>query len=499
MMRCLRLSTNLLILLLLLAPFSRPSFASGASPAEQLSKLARHLDAALSRLESSDLHGAQTAYKRFEDGWEKIEDGIREKSKTHYRAIEDAMGEASYLLNAEPFDSGKAKSAIKKLRERANSFIKGETAPATQTPAPGQEKVTVRSLVTRLERAEAELEAGDATGAAAEIAAFRREWTEVEGLVKGRSAQAYAATENNMAEAYALLTKNPPEAGRARLTLARMKADLQPFSAEDPRYGIFDAAVILFREGIEAMLVVAALLAFLARTKHVDKKPWVWAGSAAGVMASVLIAFVVNLAFSQAAAGVNRELLEGFTGLAAAAMLVYVGHWLHSKTSLGGWHRYIHERTTAALSRNSLLSLALIAFLAVFREGAETVLFYVGIAPSIALGDLIWGLVLGAAGLSLIGLLILTFGVRVPIRPFFLGTSLLLYYLAFKFVGTGIHALQVAGILSATPGNYLPENNFLGLFPTWETTMGQAAIVLSTTAVILMSRLREPAHGNRAR
>ena len=492
-----RLTKRLAILLLASAAFAALSFAGGDSPAEQLSNLAKHLDTAVSRLDSSDREGAQSAIKMFEDGWANIEDGIRQTSKAHYRAIEDAMGDVNYLLDAKPLDPGQAKTAIEELLARADSFIKGEPVPAAQRAAPEQERVTARSLVTRLERAQAKLEAGDASGAAAEIAAFRREWTEIEGLVKTRSRQAYAATENNMAKANALLTENPPDTGEARRTLARMKNDLEPFAQGDARYGIFDAALILLREGIEAILVVAALLAFLAQTQHADKRPWIWGGSAAGVVASVLIAFVVNLAFSQAEAGLNRELLEGLTGLLAAAMLVYVGYWLHSKTSLNAWHRYINQRTTSALSKNSLLSLALIAFLAVFREGAETVLFYIGIAPSIGLGDLVWGLVLGAAGLSLVGLLILKFSMRVPIKPFFLGTSLLLYYLAFKFVGMGIHAFQVGGVIAATPGDYLPHNDFFGVFPTWETTMAQAAILFATLTVILVGKLRASAYSGR--
>ncbi len=434
----------------------------------------------------------------FEESWTNVEDGVRETSRPHYRAIEDAMGDVRYLLDTDPFDPGKAKAAIEELRAQTQSFVKGEPVSPTQATASQHEKVTVRTLVTRLERAQAKLESADASGAAAEIAAFRREWTEIEGLVKGRSSQAYAATENNMAKAYALLTKNPAEVGEARLILAQMKNDLEPFALEDARYGIFDAALILLREGIEAILVVAALLAFLAQTQHADKRPWIWGGSAAGVVASVLIAFVVNLVFSQAEAGLNRELIEGLTGLLAAAMLIYVGHWLHSKTSLNAWHGYINAQTTSALSKNSLLSLALIAFLAVFREGAETVLFYVGIAPSISLGDLVWGLVLGAAGLALVGILILTFGMRVPVKPFFLVTSLFLYYLAFKFVGMGIHALQVAGVVAATPADHLPHNNFFGVFPTWETTMAQAVILLATLSVIFLNKLRALASNNRA-
>lgn len=146
------------------------------------------------------------------------------------------------------------------------------------------------------------------------------------------------------------------------------------------------------------------------------------------------------------------------------------------------------------MARNSLLSLAVISFLAVFREGAETVLFYVGIAPSIATGDLVLGLAIGTAGLAVLGVIMLVFGVRIPIRPFFLGTSILILYLAFKFIGAGIHALQVAGIFRATPAAYLPSNGFLGLFPTWETTVPQLVLLLGAMAVVLVSRLRKTDH-----
>lgn len=258
----------------------------------------------------------------------------------------------------------------------------------------------------------------------------------------------------------------------------------------ETRYGIYDAAIILLREGLEALLIVGALLAVLKKTETPQKSTWIWGGTAAGVVASVILALVFNLVFSRATSRLNRELVEGVTGLAAGAMLIYVSYWLHSKTSLGAWQRHVHERTTAALSQNRLFALSLVSFLAVFREGAETVLFYAGIAPSIALGDLVVGLALGTAALAVVAVLIHLLGVRVPIRQFFLGTSVLVYYLAFKFFGTGIHALQEAGAVSATPSNYLPESGFFGLYPTWESTVAQAALAVGGVVAVVAPRLR---------
>ena len=484
--------TALFLLPLVAGLLSVPNLSGAESPAEQLAKLMIHLDGVSARLESADPAAARGSFRVFEEGWFKIEDGVREQSKAGYRTIEEAMEDLKFALEAEPFDVAKGREALAALRSQSRAFIEGR-APAAGASRTQQGAVTLFTLMAHLERGEQRLSADDPSGAASEIAAFRSAWTEVEGLVKIRSPKVYADTEKNMAKAYAFLTRQPPLVERARSILSQMKADLKPYVDKEVRYGVVDAAIILLREGMEALLVVAALLAFLGKTNNADKQAWIWTGCALGVGLSVVIALGINLVFSQAEAGANRELLEGLTGLVAAVMLVYVGYWLHSKSSLTAWRHYIYQKGSAALAKNSLLSLTAIAFLAVFREGAETVLFYFGIAPSIAPEDLIFGLLLGAAGLALVGMLVLVFGMRIPIRPFFLGTSLLLYYLAFKFIGTGVHALQVAGFLSATPADYLPDNGLLGLFPTWETTAAQVAIVLGLAAVFLAGRWRRPA------
>ena len=486
-----KLLTRILPLATLLAVtfLALPTIVRADSPAVELANLARRVNTALVRLDAHDVKGARAEFKAFDAGWFDIEDGIRTESKASYRSIEDAMGDARFALEIEPLNADKARAALLRLRSECDAFIAGRYL-VSEKPSASTQEVTLPSIATHIDKALARLDGNDAAGAAAEVSAFRRGWVEVEGLVNAKSTQVYTSTENNMAQAYALLVQRPPDIAGARDTLAQMKTDLAPFAGGEMHYGMFDAAIILLREGLEALLVLGALLAFLRKTRNADRGRWIWAGGGMGVVASVVVAVVVNLAFSRASAGVNRELLEGFTGLVAAGMLIYMSVWLHSKANLGAWQRYINDKTTSALARNSLISLALIAFLAVFREGAETILFYVGIAPAIATSDLGLGLGIGAAGLALIGALILVFGVRLPIRPFFLGTSVLVFYLAFKFIGSGIHSLQVAGRLQATPVDYLPASGWLGLFPTWETTLVQAALVLAALSFVLVTRLQ---------
>src|SRR5262249_9538567 len=145
----------------------------------------------------------------------------------------------------------------------------------------------------------------------------------------------------------------------------------------------------------------------------------------------------------------NRELLEGVIGLFAATMLIYVSYWLHSKSSISGWQSYINAQTRGSLKGGSLVGIAVLAFLAVFREGAETALFYLGMVGNISNSDLLIGLAIGFGALAILGYLLVVVGVRIPMRPFFAVASVLVFYLCFKFIGTGIHALQVSGYVPA--------------------------------------------------
>src|SRR6266508_4431694 len=376
----------------------------------------------------------------------------------------------------------------RELREAVGAQAGAATASARE----------IEDATKDLAATSAALRSSDRTAAATAFREFRSAWLRIEDAVRGRDRDAYRSIETDMATASTLLASPSADLAATDRAVSRIAETLAPLAATTKTYGAFDAAIILLREGVEALLVVAALLAFLARSGNGDKRRWVWAGGAAGIGASVVVAILVSVVFSAStAAGVDPELIEGITGVLAAAMLVYMSFWLHSKSNLRAWDRYIRDKSASALARNSLLSLAVIAFLAVFREGSETVLFYFGIASSIATLDLLGGLAAGTAGLAALGVLVLVFGVRVPLRPFFIGASVLVYYLAFKFLGSGIHALQVVGIVPATPAA-VPDIGLLGVFPTWETTAVQIALLAGAAAVIVLGRVRVPSLPSRA-
>ena len=248
--------------------------------------------------------------------------------------------------------------------------------------------------------------------------------------------------------------------------------------------------LVILREGMEAILVVAAVLAYLAKAGHKNKAPIVWGGVALALGLSVGLAFLFSYVTSLA--GANQELLEGFAALFAVVMLIWVSNWMINKSSNKAWDDYIKKQTDASLSSGSLLGLAFISFLAVLREGAETILFYVPIVA--AAGDkvrYVWiGLAVGLVILVIIYLLIQFAAVRIPLRPFFTITSLLMAFMAFTFTGSGIGELQEADVVSLTPISGFPTIDLLGIYPRVENLAAQAIVLAIIVGLYFFGKAR---------
>lgn len=481
---------------LALVLFAGVAFA--ATPAGDVQALNAHVANALQQLDAGNMAAAQAEYTAFHDGWFDIEDGVRGQDRAMYRAIEDRMVDVQAAFSIQPPDKAKLRAALEAQQATDLEFVQryGGSQPAAAGPATAaaENSTSMAQVLSHLDKAQQRIAAGDASGAAAELKAFIQTWPDVEGTVATKAPDTYTATENKMGEAYGFLTSSPPKMAEASKDIADIEAGLRPFAEAPVRYNVFDAAIILLREGFEALLVVGALLAFVRRSGNPSQQGWIWGGGAIGLAVSAVIAVVVNVAFA-AAGGSSRELLEGVTGLVAAGMLVWMMFWLHSKANVGAWTHYISKSAGRALATNSLMSLSLIAFLAVLREGAETVLFYVGIAPAISPSDLFAGLAIGAVLLGVLAVLMLVVGVRIPIRPFFLATSALIFFLAFKFTGFGVHSLQVAGVLQSHTAP-VPSVGVIGLFPTWETTGLQLALLTGVALALWLTSENESTAGN---
>ncbi len=235
--------------------------------------------------------------------------------------------------------------------------------------------------------------------------------------------------------------------------------------------------LIILREGFEAILVVGAVVAFLIKTGHQDRLRSIWVGTALALAASGVTAIV--LATVLRALPASSEIIEGATLLVAVAVLFSVSYWLISKVEAAKWQQFIKEKVTTALAQGGGTALAFVAFLAVYREGAETALFYQALfseGAHLAL-PLSLGIVVGFAALAVIFTLFYRFGVRIPLRPFFTVTSALLYYMAFVFAGKGIRELQEGGAVPITLLPGFPNVEAMGIFNSVETLLAQLVLL----------------------
>ena len=235
--------------------------------------------------------------------------------------------------------------------------------------------------------------------------------------------------------------------------------------------------LIILREGFEAILVIGAIVAFLLKMGHKEQLRSIWVGVALAIAASGVTAVVLSTILSAMPA--SREMIEGFTLLVAVIVLFSVSYWLISRAEAAKWQAFIREKVTDALQHGGGRTLAFVAFLAVYREGAETALFYQALfneGAHVAL-PISLGIVVGFAALAVIFTLFYRYGVRIPMRPFFSVTSVLLYYMAFVFMGKGLRELQEGNVLpiSVIPG--FPTVEALGLYPTWQTILGQLVLL----------------------
>lgn len=251
--------------------------------------------------------------------------------------------------------------------------------------------------------------------------------------------------------------------------------------------------LVLLREGVEAILLVGAIVAFLHKTDRSEKTRHVWSGVAAGVGASALAWVGLDQAFSAAAAQSSfaHALLEGATMLLAAAILFYVSFWLLSKVESRRWQAFLDDAVENSLADDRAWMLVLVGFLAVFREGVETVLFVqaISLGSGGAWTEISVGLALGAVALVAVYLAVHRFGVQVPLRSFFAVTGAALALLSIRFLGLGLFELQEAGLLATSPLAAVGEvlswhpvtgvllRDVLGVSPTVEVLVGQALLV----------------------
>jgi high-affinity iron transporter len=252
------------------------------------------------------------------------------------------------------------------------------------------------------------------------------------------------------------------------------------------------AFAILLREGLEALLVVIAMIAFVRRAERTEALPYIHGGWVAALVAGAVTWAVATYAIG--ISGASRELTEGFGSLLAAVILLSVGVWMHGKAQADEWRRYIATKMQGALSRGSAWFLFGLAFIVVYREVFETILFYAALWTADNGGTILAGALTAVALLAVIAWAMLRFSRKLPITQFFRYSALLIAVLAVVLAGKGIGALQEAGLIGVTPVAGVPRITVLGLFPTAEAI---AAQVLTAAAVLVgfrsAAKPRQPA------
>jgi high-affinity iron transporter len=252
--------------------------------------------------------------------------------------------------------------------------------------------------------------------------------------------------------------------------------------------------IIMLREGLEAILLVGALMAFTVKAGVPERKREMLWGVLAAVGASLATAGILATLFHESAA--HREALEGIVMMVAAGVLFSVSYWLISKIEAKKWQAFVGGKIKQALSSGGTLALAAVAFLAVYREGFETVLFYAalfstGKGPG-STAAIAAGILLGFGLLCVVYYGIQRWGLRLPLKPFFGVTSALLYLMAFSFAGQGIADLQEAGLVPATHIRWVPSVPALGIFPTTQTVAIQSVLALAVVAALVWVFWLEP-------
>lgn len=337
---------------------------------------------------------------------------------------------------------------------------------------------------TKLDASVAAYAAHDARAAGdLALSAYLDGFEPIEPTLRSRDAGLLTRVETAMGEYRSAIASGAPASqvsGNAAAIRAMFdEAEQKLAPAQTDEVSVFVGALtILLREGLEALLIVVAMLAFLRKADRADALPYVHGGwiaaLAAGGLTWAAATYLVSIT------GASRELTEGFGSLIAAVVLVSVGIWMHGKSHADAWQKYIKEKVSLALSRGSAWFLFLLAFVVVYREVFETILFYAALWSQGAATAMLAGVGVGAALLALIGWLLLRLSMRLPIGKFFSWSSILMAVLAVVLAGKGVAALQEAGLLGVNTVIGVPRIDLIGVYPNWQSLVAQFA-----TAAIL--------------
>jgi len=437
-----------------------------AEKSKLVSRLEPRFDDLEQAIASQNLESIREAYKKMNSTWTINESVVRDHSTAHYGKVETAISFLRSSIETEPTNYDSIQSSFDDLETAISNFVDGKDVETTLT------NLTLKDGINLLKKALSQFEAGQNIEAAATMKEFITIWPTIEGTVSTTNPSLYTKVES---ESPVIMVKGHEKAYQEKLS--SLISELSQIDTSTS-YTAFDAMLILLREGIEALLIVMALVTTLKASKLRKGLKWVYSGALAGVLASLCIAIILQLAFPAVTSGTNREIIEGAVGIFAVAMMILIGIWLHGKSSVKKWNSFMDSQMQMVTKTGSFISMFALSFLAVFREGAETILFYVGILPRITSFDFVLGI-----SLALIVLILIAFAMTkmsqffLPHKVFFVLTWMI-YALAFKMLGVSIHALQLTNMISNHIVPSLPTIDLLGFYPSWEVIGAQIVFLI---------------------
>ncbi|MEH7452920.1 FTR1 family iron permease [Gottfriedia acidiceleris] len=447
-----------------------------------LTKLVSHLNNVKTLSNESNWEKAQSEYKLFEIEWSKVENDVRKANSGFYGSIEANMITSRSTLFTENPSINKVNDSFTKLIDVLNNPSSDST-----------KEVSIEKAIKLLNQTINYVESNDTEKAQSTFNEFIQDWPYVEVMVQSNSMELYKKIENDTSIALTQLTEKPKSATTMKI-LKQIQNNLN-LATKKTSYTMFDAGTIVFREGLEALIIISALLALVSKSKQVSARKWIFVGGAFGILASLVAGLLFQFLLSKISAGISNQLIEGISGLIAVIFMLTVGLWLHKQSRQQEYGSKMKEKAKAAIAGGGILSLSLLSFFAVFREGAETVVFYIGMSSSITAKELITGFAGGIILLVIIGIFILKGSKFIPLKPFFTIASLCIYYLTFKFIGQSIHALQGIGYLPDHMSTIFPTIPKLGIYPSLESIIPQLILLLFVIWLFVGTRIK---HNNKS-
>jgi len=393
----------------------------------------------------------------------------------------DALTQTSEHALADRLDADTAKSVTAYLRANPQALAANKPGGISVAKA-------------RLAESVAAARAGDRAGATKlALSAYLDGFEPIEPALATRDRPLFEKIESGMVAYRAKVAGGSVKDVQAAAQVLQQQLDdadkaLAP-TENDAAATFVGALTILLREGLEALLVVVAMVAFLKKAERQDVLVYVHAGWVAALAAGGVTWAVAT--YLVGVSGASRELTEGFSSLFAAVVLLGVGMWMHQKSVAGRWQVYLKEKMSAALSQRAAWFLFSLAFIAVYREVFETVLFYAALWTEGNGWPLLAGLAAGMVILGVLAAILLRTSAKLPIGKFFAASSLLVAVLAVVLAGKGIAGLQEAGWVHTSPVTF-PRIDILGIRPTLQTLLAQLT-VLVVVAIAFMVNTRSTA------